>query len=152
MFYSTSSCFFSLIFKMRIKAVLNFCSESEVAQSCPTLCDPMDCSLPGSSVHGIFQAIVLEWIAISFSMGSSRPRDRTRVSCIVGRLFTIWATKVLVISFWFSVKYFGGIYSQLQRISKNLKLNWKKCWFSKAKSLWSAHCNIMKEILSKWKE
>ena len=40
---------------------------SEVAQSCPTLCDPMDCSLPGFSVHGIFQAIVLEWIAISFS-------------------------------------------------------------------------------------
>ena len=42
-------------------------SESEVIQSCPTLCDPMDCNLPGSSVHGIFQAIVLEWIAISFS-------------------------------------------------------------------------------------
>ena len=40
-------------------------SESEIAQSCPTLCNPMDCSLPGSSVHGIFQAIVLEWIAIS---------------------------------------------------------------------------------------
>ena len=46
---------------------------SEVAQSCPTLCDPIDCSLPGSSVHGIFQAIVLEWIAISFSRGSSQP-------------------------------------------------------------------------------
>ena len=46
-------------------------SESEVAQSCPTLCNPMDCSLPSSSVHGIFQAIVLEWIAISFSRGSS---------------------------------------------------------------------------------
>ena len=60
-------------------------SESEVAQSCPTLCDPMDCSLPGSSVHGIFQAIVLEWIAISFSRGSSQPRDRTRVSRIVDR-------------------------------------------------------------------
>ena len=42
--------------------------ESEVAQSCPTLCDPMDCSLPGSSVHGIFQARVLEWVAISFSI------------------------------------------------------------------------------------
>ena len=42
--------------------------ESEVAQSCPTLCDPLDCSLPSSSVHGIFQAIALEWIAISFSM------------------------------------------------------------------------------------
>ena len=46
-------------------------SERDVAQSCPTLCDPMDYSLPGSSVHGIFQAIVLEWIAISFSSGSS---------------------------------------------------------------------------------
>ena len=45
--------------------------ESEVAQSCLTHCDPMDCSLPGSSVHGIFQARVLEWVAISFSRGSS---------------------------------------------------------------------------------
>ena len=65
----------------------------EVAQSCPTLCDPMDCSLSGSSVHGIFQAIVLEWIAISFSKGSSQPRDRTWVSCIAGRFFTAWATR-----------------------------------------------------------
>ena len=68
-------------------------SESEVAQSCPTLFDPMDCSLPGSSVHGIFQAIVLEWIAISFSRGSSWPRDRTWVSRIVDRRFTVWATR-----------------------------------------------------------
>ena len=44
-------------------------SESEVAQSCPTLSDPMDCSLPGSSIHGIFQARVLEWGAIAFSLG-----------------------------------------------------------------------------------
>ena len=66
---------------------------SEVAQSCPTLCDPMDCSLPGSSVHGIFQAIVLEWIAISFSRGSSQPRGQTRVSRIVDWRFTIWATR-----------------------------------------------------------
>ena len=68
-------------------------SESEVAQSCPTIGDPMDYSLPGSSVHGIFQAVVLEWIAISFSRGSSRPRDRTRVSHIVDRRFTVWATR-----------------------------------------------------------
>ena len=54
------------------------------------LCDSMDCSLPGSSVHGIFQAIVLEWIAISFFRGSSWPRDRTRVSRIVDRRFTFW--------------------------------------------------------------
>ena len=58
-----------------------------------TLCDPMDCSLPGSSVHGIFQAIVLEWIAISFFRGSYQPRDRTRVSRIVNRRFTVWATR-----------------------------------------------------------
>ena len=51
--------------------------ESEVLQSCLTLCDPMDCSLPGSSVHGIYQARVLEWIAASFSRGSSVPRDQT---------------------------------------------------------------------------
>ena len=53
----------------------------------------MDCSLPGSSVHGIFQEIVLEWIAISFSRGSSQPRVRTQVSCIVDRRFTIWTTR-----------------------------------------------------------
>ena len=64
-------------------------SQSLVAQSCPTLCDPMDCSLPGSSVHGIFQARVLEWGAISFSRGSSQPRDRTQFSHIVGRCFIV---------------------------------------------------------------
>ena len=51
------------------------------------LCDPMDCSLPGSSVHGVFQARIVEWVAISFSRGSSLARDQTRVSCIVGRCF-----------------------------------------------------------------
>ena len=66
--------------------------ESEVTQSCPTLCNPMDCSLPGFSVHGIFQARILEWVAISFSRRSFQPRDWTQVSHIVGRCFTIWAT------------------------------------------------------------
>ena len=66
---------------------------SEVAQSCPALCNPMDCSLPGSSVHGIFQATILEWIAISFSSGSSRHRLGTQVSRMVDRCFTIWATR-----------------------------------------------------------
>ena len=65
--------------------------ESEVSQSCPTLCDPVDCSLPGSSVHAIFQAIVLEWIAISFSRESSQLRDRTQLSHIVDRRFTVCA-------------------------------------------------------------
>ena len=57
--------------------------------SCLTLCNPMDCSLPGSSVHGIFQARVLEWFAISFSRESSPLRHQTQVSHIVGRCFTI---------------------------------------------------------------
>ena len=57
----------------------------EFTQLCPTLCDPMDCSLQGYSVHWIFQARVLEWVAISFSRGSSRPRDQTQVSRIAGR-------------------------------------------------------------------
>ena len=61
-------------------------------QSCPTLWDPKDCSLPGSSVYGIFQARILEWVAISFSRGSSWPRDWSQVSRIVGRRFTVWAT------------------------------------------------------------
>ena len=66
--------------------------KSEVAQLCPTLCDSMDCSLPGFFVDEIFLARVLEWVAISFSRGSSWPRDRTQVSCIAGRCFTLWAT------------------------------------------------------------
>ena len=64
-----------------------------VAGLCLTLCDPMDCSLPGSSVHTIFQARILEWVAISFSRGSSWSRDLTQVFCIAGRLFTVWATR-----------------------------------------------------------
>ena len=64
-----------------------------VTESCPSLCDLMDCSSPGSSVHGILQARILEWGAIPFSRGSSWPRDRTQVSCIAGRFFTVWATR-----------------------------------------------------------
>ena len=61
-------------------------------QSCPTLCDPMDCSPPDSSVYGILQAGILKWITIPFSRGSSPPRDQTQASCTAGRFFTIWAT------------------------------------------------------------
>ena len=64
------------------------CACMSVVQSCPTLCDPMDCSPPGSSVHGILQARILGWAAIPFSRGPSRPRDRTQVSCTASRFFT----------------------------------------------------------------
>jgi len=63
------------------------------AQSCPVLCDPVDCSPPGSSVHGILQASILEWIAMPSSRGPSWPRDQTQVSCIAGGFFTILATR-----------------------------------------------------------
>ena len=64
-----------------------------VAQSCLTFCNPMGCSPPGSSVHGILQARVLEWVAMPFSRGSSWPRDRTQVFCLAGNFFTVWATR-----------------------------------------------------------
>ena len=60
-----------------------------VAQSCPTLCDPMDCVRPGSSVHGILQERILEWVAMPSSGGSSQPRDGTQVSHTADRYFTI---------------------------------------------------------------
>ena len=68
-------------------------SEVKVAQFCLTLYNHMDCSLPGSSVHGIFQARILEWVAVPFSKGSSQSRDQTQVSRIAGRFFTIWAPR-----------------------------------------------------------
>ena len=63
------------------------------AQSCLTLGDPLDCSPPGSSVHGILQARILEWVAISSSMGSPWPGDQTCVSCVAGGFFTCWAIR-----------------------------------------------------------
>ena len=78
-------CNIVVIYSEQQYACKNVCL---VAQSCPTLCDP----LPGFSVHGIFQARILEWIAISSSRGSSWPRDWIWVSCMTGRFFTIWAT------------------------------------------------------------
>ena len=64
------------------------CIHAKLLQSCTILCNLMDCSPPGSSVHGILQARILVWVAIPFSRGSSQPRDRTCIFCIVGRFFT----------------------------------------------------------------
>ena len=64
-----------------------------VSQLWLTLCDPINCSLPGSCIHGISQARILEWVAIPFSRGSSRSRNRTQLSCTASRFFTIWATR-----------------------------------------------------------
>ena len=64
-----------------------------VTQLCPALCDFMDCGPPGSSVHGILQTRILEWVTIPFIRGSSWPRDQTQVSCTACRFFTIWASR-----------------------------------------------------------
>ena len=81
-----------------------------VAQSCLTLCNPVDYSLPGSSVHRILQARVLEWVAISFSRGSSQPRVWTQVSQIAGGLFTVWAMREAfcfrtILFWWLTLQY-----------------------------------------------
>ena len=64
-----------------------------VTQSCPTLCNNMDSSPPGSCVHGILQARILEWVVIPFSRGSSQSKDWTWVSCIAVRFYIIWTTR-----------------------------------------------------------
>ena len=70
------------------------CVCAKLLQSPLTLCDPVNCSLPGSSVHGTLQARILEWVAVLSSWGSSRPRDRTCVSCIAGGFFINWAIPI----------------------------------------------------------
>ena len=64
----------------------------KVSQSCLTLCDPKDCSLPGFSVHGILQARTMEWVTVPFARASCLPRDQTQVSRIAGGFFTVWVT------------------------------------------------------------
>ena len=78
--------------KSKINSIMFKANTSSVAQSCPTLCGPMDCIPPSSSVHGIFQARIPEWLATSYSRGSSQARDQTQVSALAGRFFTTSAT------------------------------------------------------------
>ena len=85
-FAQTSLCTFSITLNLKSPVSL-------IAQLCPTLCNPSDCSPQSSSVYGILQARILEWVAIPFSRGSSSPRDLTQVSCIAGGLFAIWANR-----------------------------------------------------------
>ena len=92
----------------------------------------MDCSPPGSSVHGIFQARVLDWVAIFFSRASSQPRDRTWVSHIVGRRFTIWATReALVFAYMSSNKAFLSPLCYRLSFLEDFRLRWCALWFKK---------------------
>ena len=91
-----------------------------VTQMCPTPCDPMDCSPPGSSVHEIFQGRIMEWVAISFSRGSSWPRDQTWVSCTTSRFFTTQATREAQISLY----YFPNFLQALEVIISSSFYHW----------------------------
>ena len=107
-----------------------------VTQSCPVLCILMDCSPPGSSVRGIFQARILEWVARPSSRGSSRPKDRTQVSHIVDRHFTVWATRESSIQIAFlsgSDSYFKLLPQSLQMVIAAMKL---KDAYSLEEKLW----------------
>ena len=104
--------------------------EGESPQSCPTLCDPMDCSLPGSSLHGILQARILEGVAISFFRGSSWCRDQTHISCIGRQILYLCAT-------W---------EAQSNHISL---LTWEKAW-SKNKRELRKHSNSFPSYINKW--
>jgi len=107
------------------------CCAAKSLPSCPSLCDLMDYSPPVSSVHGIFQARILEWVAISSSRGSSRPRDWTQVSsgfCTAGGFFTVdhWGTlersRLNVIQKWLSV---NGCLLLWERVTYCLLLTFK---------------------------
>ena len=87
----------------------------------------MDCSLPGSSVHGIFQARILEWVAISFYRGYSQPRDRTQVSPTVSRCFTVWATRQVPVELFQILK--DDAVKVLHAICQQIwKISWPQDW------------------------
>ena len=92
-------------------------SESE-SHSLLSLCDPMDNSLPGSSVHGILQAWILEWVAISSFRGSSQPWDWTQVSRIAGRFFTIWATREVTQACSHTITHHGYTHAHTRQLIK----------------------------------
>ena len=103
---------------------------SRIAGRCFTVWATRE-ALSDSSVHGIFQAIVLEWIAISFSRGSSWPRDQTQVSCIVDRCFTIWATREVL----------EGINSRKREAEEWISEMGDTCWKS-----------LLRNTIKEWKE
>jgi len=116
----------------------------KVVQSCPTFGDPIDCSLLGSSVHGILQIRILEWVAISFSRGSSQPRDRTQVSCTAEGFFTIWTTRA-------AQEHWNGQPTASPRDLPNPEMNWGvlNCrWILYQLSYRKAH--ILKEVNPKY--
>ena len=114
---------------------------------CLTLCDPVDCSLPAFSVHGILQARILEWVAIPFPRGSSRSRDWTWVSCIAGRFFTTWATQGNRWSlFQFCKSWYKLFINYMGILTCDSAFHW--CFNNQTATSWSGFMNsIVKNII-----
>ena len=115
------------------------------AKSCLTHCNPLDCSSPGSSAHVISQARILEWIAISFCIGSSKPRDWTRVSCIAGGFFTDWATREAQM-----IKLNTNSFNQnsefINTKLERLELSWSRIWSCLQHTVLEGILNKIKDI------
>ena len=146
-----------------LKCWLWCCVLCLVAQSCLTFYDPMDCSPPGSSVHGIFQARILEWIATPFSRGSSQPRDELmslKSAALVGRFFTTSATweapEVLTLVGWYkaftvpepdyqlAVSFSDTSLSGCIGLAKMFSevFDWPSAWVNQEGNLWVRHTNM----------
>ena len=107
-----------------------------VAQLCSTLCSPMDCKQPASSVHGFLQSRRLEWVSIPFSRGSFWSRDQTQISCLAGTFFTIWTT-------WEANIWMEGYYGATFQNFSNYKIKFI-CWiisqgYSISKRQWESY-------------
>ena len=103
-----------------------------------TLCDPMDCSVPGSSFHGIVQARILEWVAIPFSRGCSSPRDQTHVSCTTDVFFTIWATweaLAVIVQSLSHVQFFVTLWAAAHQASLSFIISWNLLRFMSVESV-----------------
>ena len=102
-------CFEALLLQKKVEVL--------VTQSCLTLCNPIDCCLSGSSVFGIFQARILEWVVYRWSFWT---RDQSQVSCTAGRFFTIWATKEALCYYWHTYLRFVYLVDELTPLSLKL--------------------------------
>ena len=107
-------------------------NESEVAQSCPTLCDPMDCSLPSSSIHGIFQARVLEWVAIAFSMS---PSSHMKLNSIFSSIVLLMLSFVIVVQLLSRVQLFATSWTAECQASLSFTISWSLLRFMSIESV-----------------